>query len=562
MKTILTTIIFFISVPVLFAQTGPAGVGGHEDEIDEGEPISALWLRAEDLSEDYSDGEEVPSWDGYSEYGHEAVTGFQDVPAPVFKENKIHGFPWVEFSGENFYRIEDHEVLDGGQGIAVYAVLQQWIEGSGTIVSKGIHWNFFSEHQAVGRILTMDDAQHAYDIYFDTEGKAITAFINGNLPNGSGQDVFTDTIYGDDDQTYLIDYVFNKNWGGTLRVNGDATVKPGRSEGNPNPITLGEDPVYDGTVDLRIGVRYWDPAGWQNPDDPAYTTFLQGGLSELIIFKGELDSTQMILVENYLSTKYNTPLKEEYQLYFDSVYYFDFIGIGTETGGDIHNLSSKAGFMIEGLNNTIDEAGEYLLTAHNGVEIAYVDSGLAVEDMERWSRIWNIKKTGSVDAKISFDFFEAGLFMDDASTYALLYSESDTGGFQPLDVEGTVKFRTLSFEVPDNQLDSGYYTLGHVVESTGGGGTYAENYTLSQSMHVYPNPVTNNKLHLELDNISTGTVNLRILDYTGRELYHTSFEKVSTSLKTLLDLPDVDNGYYFLEITMNGKKGIHPFLKQ
>jgi len=558
-KTLLFLIVTFV-FSMSYAQTGPAGVGGHEDDIEEGQPINALWLRAEDLSQDYADDDEVTSWEGVSEYEHEAVVGFGDVTAPLFKENKINGFPWVEFAGDNFFLVEDHEVLDGGTGIAIYCVLQQWIESSGTIVSKGLHWNFFSNHESVGRILTLEDAQHAYDMYFDGEGKAITTFINGNMPNGSGQDVFTDTIYGDDDQTYIIDYVFNKNWGGTIRVNGDATVNPGRSEGNPNPITLGDDPVYDGTADLRIGVRYWDPPGWQNPEDPAYQAFMQGGISELIIFKGELDSTQMILIENYLATKYNTELKEDYALYNDSVYIYDFIGIGTQTGGDIHNMSSRAGFMLEGLNASVDTAGDYLMAAHNGMEIEYIDSTIAVEDMERWTRIWNISKKGSIDSKISFDFFEAGMRLEDASMYALLYRESDTSDFSPLDIDATVKFKTLSFEVTNEMLMSGQYTLGHEVESSGG--TSISSLALSDNISIFPNPATGDHMNIVLSMDGTGPGNLRILDYTGKQLYTEEFLKTTSVFESSLPVATLENGVYFIEITFNNKKGMKSFVKK
>lgn len=561
MKRLLILFNIFLMCLGALSQTGPAGVGGHEDDIEDGEPINALWLRAEDLSEDYTDGEEVTSWEGTSEYGHEAVVGFNDIAAPLFKENKINGFPWVEFAGDNYFLVEDHKVLDGGMGIAIYCVLQQWIENSGTIVSKGIHWNFFSNHQSVGRILTQEEAQHAYDMYFDSKGKSITTFINGNLPDGSGQDVFTDTVYGDDDQTYLIDYVFNKNWGGTIRVNGDVTVKPGRSEGNPNPITLGEDPVYDGTVDLRIGVRYWDPAGWQNPEDPAYTAFMQGGISELIMFKGELDSTQMILVENYLATKYNISLKEEYELYTDSMYIHDFIGIGTQTGGDVHPVSSRAGFIIEEMNESIDSAGEYLLAAHNGSEIEYVDSNMAVDDMERWTRIWNMEKKGEMDVKVSFDFFEAGITMDDVSTYSLLYRASDTAKFMPIDIAGSSKFRTLSFEVTNDMLKSGQYTLGHEVESSGGGTSIVRQH-LSDAISVFPNPVANELLNININAGYTGQGNLRVMDYTGKELYSSKFIKTGNSVSMTVPVSKFDSGVYFIEITINNLKGIKTFIRK
>ena len=101
---------------IVSAQTGPGGVGGHEDEITEGSPINAFWVRAGDLS--VGDGGEVNQWNDVSGYNHSAVIGLPSAGGIFYESDKVNGHPWVRFHGVNFLKVADHDILDGGEGLA------------------------------------------------------------------------------------------------------------------------------------------------------------------------------------------------------------------------------------------------------------------------------------------------------------------------------------------------------------------------------------------------------------------------------------------------------------
>lgn len=549
-KTTSILLILFFSIFLYLpgiSQTGPGGIGGYEDDIEEGAPLNALWLRAEDLQVDLGDGDPVPEWEDASGYDHIAVAGGGDFDAPVFETDKINGLPWVKFNGNAFFKIEDHDVLDGGMGIAMFCVIRNMkFDGDGTLLSKCLHWNFFSEHSATGTMMTQAEGQHSYDFW--ANNKRFIAFINGNLPNSNGQDTYTDTIYGQPEVDCVVDYIFNKNWGGTLRVNGETNTS--RPEGNPNPITLGDEPVFAGTADLHIGVRFWDPSGWAEPTGSNYDAFFEGGISEIIMFKGELDSTQMIIVENYLHAKYNTSLQEDWIRYSDNIYINDVVGIGAETGNDVHPKSTTSALTIEGLNESIG-AGEYLMAGHDNIDYDVTTDDVP-QGYERWTRTWKFEKTGELDVKLTFNFSESGIKMDNQAIpkYRVLYREEATGEFTALSAVPSKLFNSLVFEIGNEELKTGHYTIGLMGEEVNG-------ISLNQSsplsdLRTYPNPFREN-LTLQLVTPSAGFINVKLIDYTGRIVCENHYKKQVKAFEESINLTKLEKGIYILRIEMNGE---------
>ena len=566
-KFLLLVIAILLACSYAMAQTGPGGIGGDEDAYEEGEPMISLWLRAHDLVEEdgFEDGEEVDEWTDYvsgldfvAEAPDDGVHGM-----PILELDKINGYPWLKFNGNEFLVIPDHEHLDGGMGLGLFYVTNYASGKAGTLTQKLVHWNVFGEHSDLGRVMTMADIKFSWDSHVSAKGDW-TFFINGNLPDGSGQDVFTDTLYKGG-VNYLVDYVFNKNWGGTIRVNGDVSTNPNRSEGNPNPITLGEcviggdpmDPACTdyGTADVHIGVQYWDPPGWNTGGVSNYDSYLNGGVAEIIIYKGELDSTDMLIVENYLSTKYNLPLDPAFKRYLDTTFTHDLIGIGTEQGNNVHPSSIAKEFSLDALNESLDAPQEYLFAASNGIiEIEYTDDNTG-EGVSRWNKIWNLEKTGTIDAKLAFNFSEAGVTALLATDYVLLYRADSESDFTALTVTGELKYKVLSFELDDADLQSGQYTIG---ELSGENAIRIRDY--SETMNLFPNPA-GEIVKININNDLIGDMSGRILDYTGREISTFVLHKSSRNYQQTLDVNFLDTGIYFLEVSQGSARIVKSFCK-
>lgn len=582
MKKILLTslLLFVISIVHNNAQYGPAGVGGEEGN-DIGKAVNSLWLRAHDLIEDFNNGEEVDEWPDFSEFGNDAVfpEGRTDLTLPVLQADTINGHAWLNFDGTTFLQVEDDPSLDGGAGLAIFVVVNRNAYGGypdtefgeQSLVTKRKHWNAWSHVPEI----SMDSTglQHAYELRFEDIadnpdndrpfGHTITAYINGNLPDGSGQDVFAAFNYGSIDTTYLVGYVYNSKWGGTLRINGEVNTRSDRQEGNPNPIYVGSiinstEPVYIGAAELDPPGNFGEGSDKEEPyPNATEDDWLQASVAEVIIYKGELDSTSTLLIENYLATKYSLYLVDSLKYYTDTVYIHDLIGIGTETGGDIQELTSGDALGMEMLNESLDAPKEYLIAAHNGVENDYITENIGVENMERWSRVWKLEKTGEMDAKISFNFFEAGLSLGPVTEYSLLYRPDPDSDFQPMDIAGTIKFKTLSFELTNDDLQTGYYTIGHATPQVNN----IQAVDITNAIRVYPNPVKGNEITISVIKNLTGESVMRILDYTGKEITRYN-EILYPGITKTLNVENLPGGVYFVEISVANKKGMQPFLKE
>ncbi len=557
----------------LSAQTGPGGVGGYEDDIDEGQPVNSLWLRAHDLS--LSDGDQVTQWGDVSGYVHSAATGLSGADGITYQTDRINGYPWVHFAGVNYLRVADHDALDGGEGLGIFVVAKRdsfKVEKYGTssnLVTKRAHWNAWSHIPEI----SMDAAglQHAYEIRWDEADKAnpdtdsanITAFLNGNLPDGAGSDVFpTPANTGNIEVPYLISWAYTSHpdsYGAFVRINGTMTNR--RYEGNPNPITIGN--VINSPKDLWLGAAQLDPPGafGDNPDkDDACPTcteesFLEGALAEVIVYKGSLWHTHVFIIENYLSLKYGLPI-DSAKYYDDTLYVHELVGIGNEMGDDkIHARSISSALAIEALNESLDAPKEYLFAAHDGAGFEMVSG--EIEGASRWGRAWKLKKMGEVDAAVTFDFIEAGLVMETVQNYRVAYKATPEDPYTMLDIMPRKVFRSLVFNLEGEDLRSGIYTLAYM----DGSGTGLKEHDLSYSLEVYPNPA-DGLVQLRFGETIEGPLAIRVLDYTGRELKRFSDRKAGFTYSCQIRTGDLEPGTYFVEIRIDDYYAVKPLVKR
>jgi hypothetical protein len=96
------------------------------------------------------------------------------------------------------------------------------------------------------------------------------------------------------------------------------------------------------------------------------------------------------------------------------------------------------------------------------------------------------------------------------------------------------------------------YTLRASVRNTNYRGTGADEIEISTSddMRIYPNPA-NAELFVECGSLSGGHVQLRISDLLGKEIQLNSFEAVEGLNQFKMDVSQIQNGIYFVEIVSN-----------
>lgn len=585
LQILFTCFIISLVVSNLNAQTGPGGVGGHELDITPGSPINALWLRAHDLG--FSNGEYVSTWNDVSGYNHTAVPAKQTNAGLYFQTDKENGHPWVHFNGTNYLKVANHEVLDGGEGFGIFAIAKrdplvaQKYENHNYVLAKRAHWNAWSHTASIPMEAGEGGLNHAYELRWDRirsvvddefypDTMALTAFMNGNLPDGAGsvvQPKKEETI--DIEKSYLISYCYSnheESVGAFVRVNGSLSTRS-TSRQNPNPNRVG--PVVQSTKDLYLGAAEYDPPGAfgegsDREDCPtcAETGILEGALSEVIIYKGTLWPTHVTIIENYLALKYDLPLEEDAQYYYDEVYVHDLVGIGNEEGDDKkHSRSISHALTIEEWNESLNAPKNYLFAAHDGLSYEWTSDGLENNNLQRWGRTWRLHKMEEMDVNLSFNFLQAelNLITSQVPNYKIAYKENPEDNFEVItDITATRQLRTLTFNVPNDVLKSGYYTI---VYGTGEGTNIAIDENFIKSLQIFPSPAQSD-VNISFANYHKGDVTIRFTDITGREVSKINDFKSEDHFKRNISIEHLQRGVYIVEVFIDGKKGVKRIIKQ
>jgi hypothetical protein len=197
-----------------------------------------------------------------------------------------------------------------------------------------------------------------------------------------------------------------------------------------------------------------------------------GQVAELIIFNTVLNEGQRLVLDNYLAAKYAINIGGNDKYAGDQIgngsYNRDVIGIGTSDGSVANKhrqAAGSGGLVLMERNNSLAAAGEFLMAGHKTGINSLTTSDLNLESVEqRWLRSWYIDKTGSVDARISFDFSDAGQVGfpgGAAANYVLLYRPDEGEIFTAVvGLIPTIDGDQVVFNVDDTNLADGYYTLG------------------------------------------------------------------------------------------------------
>jgi hypothetical protein len=71
------------------------------------------------------------------------------------------------------------------------------------------------------------------------------------------------------------------------------------------------------------------------------------------------------------------------------------------------------------------------------------------------------------------------------------------------------------------------------------------------SVKVYPNPVTDGLLHVEIQTQDTDLISIGVFDLIGRSIYHPLRRLEKGMNKIDLDISELPAGYYILKIRNN-----------
>ncbi len=433
MKNLIFLLLFCMVLSVK-AQNGPAGVGNTSGSS--GQPQNSLWLKADGLS-NLNDGDKVSVWPDNSGNGNNALQA--DInKQPDFRQNIFNGMPVLRFDGSGANTgdrliIKDADNLDNSGGISIICVIKPTnIDGiPRALLSKRAAYN----------------VNDSYNQFFYTSN-----LLYNDIAGPANR--FNSHFAFSNDSLYIMELFFDGSKlvseRSSFYYSGDFdAVSPANTTTIPNNAS-----------DLYLGKL----------GGAADSSTLGGDYAELIIYRAALLTAQRIIVENYLSSKYDIPVTfDRYagDTFANGDYDFSVIGIGKESGGS-HLEAQRAGLAI--LNNSfLTDNGDYVLAGHNAGSNAYSNNDVAQPVGRRWTRVWYIDRTdGGANAngniRIAFDYSDGQIGTIPSTTpgdYRLLYRTGTSGNFSAVStVNTTVANDSIMFDLAASNLVDGYYTIG------------------------------------------------------------------------------------------------------
>lgn len=342
-----------------YAQTGPGGVGNSAS--------NGLWLRADAISA--ADSSAVSSWADLSGNGNNALQNSAAIQPLFFNTSSLNNMPVVRFDGTNDeMAVPDNDILDGTPGITFYAVLRPTnLNGA----ARGI----------VGKRVTFTvSVEYAYSWFFYT-GNRLFCDVHMQDNRFNAPTVFTNAT------NYMLSFNFN---GALPAAQRSKMYSSGTQimQATETSAALPNSNQSLALAALNVG----------------YGTYLGGDFAEIIQFNYSLDTLDRILVENYLSSKYNIALAMN-DLYDEDDagngnYDFDVAGIGRINASILRSDAQGSGIVRmrnpAGLNDN-----EFLFWGHDnggpeGTELVDVPAGVEA----RYDRVWRASEVNGSNVAI------------------------------------------------------------------------------------------------------------------------------------------------------------------
>ena len=358
-------LLLVLTFPLLsYAQTGPGGVGNSTS--------NGLWLKADDINQ--INGSSVASWSDASGNANNAVQTTAGLQPNYFTTRALNGMPIIRLDGtDDEMAVLDSPILDGTTGITFYAVLRpNNLSGA----PRGI----------LGKRVTFTDpTNYAYTWFFWSGNRLNLDVDNNNNRFNTGATTFSNAT----------NYILGWDFDGTLAAGSRSGIRNGSATILRSTETSSVLP--NSNQNLAIGAL-----------NVGYGTYLGADYAEIIQYNYAIDTVDHILVQNYLSAKYNIALASN-DLYDEDDpangdFDFDVAGIGQVSVSEFNDDAQGSG-IVRVLNPANLDNNEFLIWGHdNGIlaSTGFTDLPAGIE--AKLERDWSASETGEVGTvTIRFD---------------------------------------------------------------------------------------------------------------------------------------------------------------
>lgn len=336
------------------AQTGPGGVGNST--------TNRLWLRAD--SAVVHSGGVVSQWNDISGNGL-ALSQVTGSAQPTLVDGVINSLPGIRFDGVSDYLETSYNASLNSVSHTVLLVTRVTGGASSSRVA------LYSADSAAGLgYLLQATSGNVWQYQTGSFGGFNT--YDGGSAIANQWEIFAG---------YPLDFYQNGTYISSGSNWGQNTSKPfvlGRNEGLPN--------------------------------------FFNGDIAEVIVYNTSLSASQRVLVENYLSSKYNLPIADD-RYDYESTHGNDVAGIAN-LGGGSHIQAFSSSFACSTFGVSTNGSALY---GHNGANLKAIDKvNVPPTIARRLTRVWRMDTTNVGILQTAFLFKTAGLVIGDSSKLRLL----------------------------------------------------------------------------------------------------------------------------------------------
>jgi len=342
------------------AQTGPGGIGSSSNNL--------FWFDANTLG--LSNGAAVNSWLDRS--GNlVSATQSPNSTRPAFRTNQQNGFPSIDFDGTNdFLRAGAIPGFNGDITLTFFLVMRPDV----TNLAMNVYNNGYSSSGAnlqsrlMGGITSVTGQYHSF-----ARNISLSTLVRAEHTNSVAYRIQTAVITAADVSAYSNGSLVN------------STAGTPTTPSNHTALHMGRRPFIN---DLHYN----------------------GKIAEFIAFNDDLNNTQRILVENYLSSKYNITMtaNDHYAMedYGAGNFYYDVAGIGQEGGNAVTDAKGPGRVRINNASALAND--DYLLWGHNNAPLTSNDVDVPASFLpgeSRLNRVWRIDETNDVGTyDLIFDY--------------------------------------------------------------------------------------------------------------------------------------------------------------
>lgn len=357
MKTFFTLIILLIAPFAMFGQTGPGGVGSTN-----GTSSLILWMDANNITG--TNGSTINAWTDASGYNHNFTSG----TGALLAKPAQNGNSALTFDGTSNYFERAYTAALSPTSFTVFS--------ASNVTSNGNYKAIYSNRDktggnTAGYMLYAGPTDDYWSFWTGTTGYDWYQLAS----NVSTANTWASQMISFENTSQTRELSMQR---GYVFADYDALVTP------------------NGKQPMRIG------AG-NNEADPDF--YFEGSIGEIIMYNTILNSAQKIIVENYLSAKYDYTLTND-DLYVqdnpaNGNYDYDVAGIGRIDAANQHT-DAKGNGIVRILNATNLDDNEFLLWGHdNGKQEAKNNSDVPAGVAARFERVWRVNEVNSAGSPVN-----------------------------------------------------------------------------------------------------------------------------------------------------------------